>query len=321
MDILIGVGIFIVVLLLIEGAYFAFRTLRSPEEKIVKNRLRTLSASKIEDESIDILRKKFLSEIPWFNRLLLSLGWTNKLNRLLEQANIKHSLGFYILLTFLLAFAGLLVSSWLTSNYLIIIPVTVILGMIPFFYVYKKKKQRMDKFQRQFPEALDLVARALRAGHAFTGGLKMVADEMGDPVGSEFDKTLDEINFGIGIPEALKGLSNRVDCPDLKFFIISVIIQRETGGNLAEILDNISYLIRERFKLYGRIRVLAAQGKLSAAILIILPFFVAIGLSLVNPKYTATLSTDPIGRILVIFALIMMIFGVFVMRRMIAIKV
>jgi len=321
MDILIGIGIFIVILLLIEGAYYTIRSVRSPEKKAVKKRLRTLSASKIEDESIDILRKKFLSEIPWFNRLLLSFNWTDRLNRLLEQANVKYPLGVYILLTFILAFAGLLVSSWLTSNYLIIIPVTVILGMIPFFYVYKKKKQRMDKFQRQFPEALDLVARALRAGHAFTGGLKMVADEMGDPVGSEFDKTLDEINFGIGIPEALKGLSNRVDCPDLKFFIISVIIQRETGGNLAEILDNISYLIRERFKLYGRIRVLAAQGKLSAAILIILPFFVAIGLSLVNPKYTATLSTDPIGRILVIFALIMMIFGVFVMRRMIAIKV
>ena len=179
----------------------------------------------------------------------------------------------------------------------------------------------MEKFQKQLPDALDFIARALRAGHAFTGGLKMVADEMGDPVGTEFDKTLDEINFGIGIPEALKGLSNRVDCPDLKFFVISVIIQRETGGNLAEILDNIAHLIRERFKLFGRIRVLAAQGKLSAAILVALPFVVALGLSFVNPKYIGTLSTDPLGRILVIFALIMMAFGVFVMRRLIAIKV
>jgi tight adherence protein B len=321
MDIIIGIGIFIVVLLLIEAAYFSLRTSRGPEKKAVKRRLRTLSVSKIEDESIDILQKKFLSEIPWFNRLLLSFNWTGRLNRLLEQANVKYPLGVYILLTFLLAFAGLLVSSWLTSNYLIIIPVTVILGMIPFFYVYTKKKRRMDKFQRQFPEALDLVARALRAGHAFTGGLKMVADEMGDPVGTEFDKTLNEINFGIGIPEALKGLSNRVDCPDLKFFVISVIIQRETGGNLAEILDNIAHLIRERFKLFGHIRVLAAQGKLSATILIGLPFVVAIVLSFINPKYIGTLSTDPIGRILVIFALIMMIFGVFVMRRIIAIKV
>jgi len=321
MDILITIGIFIVVLLLIEGAYFAIRTLKGPEKKAVKKRLRTLSASGIEDESIDILRKKLLSDIPWFNRFLLSLGWTDKLNRLLEQANIKRPLGVFVLLTFLLAFAGFLGSSWLTSNYLMIIPATVVLGMIPFFYVYTKKKRRMDKFQRQLPDALDFIARALRAGHAFTGGLKMVADEMGDPVGTEFDKTLDEINFGIGIPEALKGLSNRVDCPDLKFFVISVIIQRETGGNLAEILDNIAHLIRERFKLFGRIRVLAAQGKLSAAILVALPFVVALGLSFVNPKYIGTLSTDPLGRILVIFALIMMIFGIFVMKRMIAIKV
>jgi tight adherence protein B len=321
MDILITIGIFIVVLLLIEGAYFAIRTLRRPEKKAVKKRLRTLSASGIEDESIDILRKKLLSQIPWFNRLLLSFNWTDKLNRLLEQADTKYPLGIYILLTILLALAGLLVSSWLTSNYLIVIPATVVLGMIPFFYVYTKKKRRMDKFQRQLPEALDLVARALRAGHAFTGGLKMVADEMGDPVGTEFDKTLDEINFGVGIPEALKGLSNRVYCPDLKFFVISVIIQRETGGNLAEILDNLSYLIRERFKLFGRIRVLSAQGRLSAAILIALPFVVALGLSFVNPKYIETLSTDPIGRILVICALIMMTFGVLVMKRMIAIKV
>src|SRR4030042_5828019 len=211
MDILIGIGIFIVVLLLIEGAYFAIRTLKGPEKKVVKKRLRTLSASGIEDESIDILRKKLLSKIPWFNRLLLSFNWTDRLNVLLEQANIKRPLGVFVLLTFLLAFAGLLISSWLTSNYLIVIPATVILGMIPFFYVYTKKKRRMDKFQRQFPEALDLVARALRAGHAFTGGLKMVADEMGDPVGPEFDKTLTEINFGIEFPEALKNLTDRVD--------------------------------------------------------------------------------------------------------------
>jgi len=321
MDILIWIGIFIVVLLLIEAAYFTIRSMRSPEKKAVKNRLRTLSASKIEDENIDILRKKLLSDIPWFNRLLLSFNWTDRLNRLLEQANLKYPLSIYILLTFFLAFAGLLISSWLTSNYLIVIIAAVILGMIPFLYVYVKKKQRMDKFQRQFPEALELVARALRAGHAFSGGLKMVAEEFGDPIGTEFDKTLDEINFGIGIPEALKGLSNRVDCPDLKFFVISIIIQRETGGNLAEILDNISHLIRERFKLFGRIRTLAAQGKLSAVILIALPFILALILSFINPKYIGTLSTDPIGRILVIFGLILMVFGVFVMRRIIAIKV
>ena len=179
----------------------------------------------------------------------------------------------------------------------------------------------MEKFQRQLPDALDLVARALKAGHAFTGGLRMVAEELGDPIGTEFEKTLNEINFGVGVPEALKNLSNRVDCPDLKFFITSVIIQRETGGNLAEILTKITSLIRERFKLQNRVQVLASEGKLSAIILIAIPFVIALALSVLNPVYIKTLFTDPIGKILVAFALIMMIIGIFVMKRMIQIKV
>lgn len=179
----------------------------------------------------------------------------------------------------------------------------------------------MQKFQRQLPDALDLVARSLKAGHAFSGGLKMVAEEFDNPVGVEFDKTMNEINLGVEVTELLKNLSNRVDCLDLNFFIISVIIQRETGGNLAEILENIARLIRERFKLHGRIRVLAAEGKLSAMILIALPFFVAFVISILNPKYIGTLITDPIGHILIAVAIIMMTLGILIMIRMIKIKV
>jgi tight adherence protein B len=149
----------------------------------------------------------------------------------------------------------------------------------------------------------------------------MVADEMGDPVGTEFDMTLNEINFGIGVPEALKNLANRIESLDLKFFVISVLIQRETGGNLAAILESIARIIRERFKLHGRIRVLAAEGKLSAIVLAALPFFVAFLLFWVNPDYIATLARDPIGRVLAGLALFLMIAGIAFMKRMIAIKV
>ena len=179
----------------------------------------------------------------------------------------------------------------------------------------------MQKFERQLPDAMDLIARSLKAGHAFTGGLKMVADEFDDPMGTEFDKTLNEINFGVGVIEGLKTLANRVDCRDLKFFVISVILQRETGGNLAEILENIARLIRERFKLHGHIRVLSAEGKLSAIILIALPIFVVFALSIINPEYINTLIIDPLGRIMSAFAIFMMIVGVFVMRRLIKIRV
>lgn len=320
MEILLVAGVFIFTILVIQTIYFVFRTVRDPEKKAVKRRLRSLSPT-VEDENVNIVRKKVLSQIPWFNRLLLRFRWTERANRLLEQADAKYPLGVYILFSVVLFLIGLLGSGRFSSFYLIRVFVGAILAAIPFWGLRLKKKKRMEKFQKQLPDALDLVARGLKAGHALTGGLKLVAEEMVDPIGTEFDRTLDEINFGVGVPEALKGLSNRVDCPDLKFFVISVIIQRETGGNLAEILEKIAYLIRERFKLFGRVRVLTAQGRLSALVLIVLPFVVAFGMSFLNPRYIHILSTDPLGKILVIFALILMIFGALVMRRMVAIKV
>jgi len=321
MDILIVIGIFIVTVILLEGGYLVFKSIQNPEKREVLRRLRILSSREYENESIDILRKNLLSEVQWLNQMLLSFRWTDQVNRLLQQADAQYTLGVYVLLSFLLASAGVLIGSLITSSHMVLILFAVILGMIPFLYIYIKKKHRMEKFQRQLPDALDLIARALKAGHAFTGGLRMVADELGDPIGTEFEKTLNEINFGVGVPEALKNLPNRVDCPDLRFFIISVILQRETGGNLAEILEKISYLIRERFKLKGHIQVLAAEGKLSAVILIALPFVIAFALYVLNPGYIKTLLIDPLGKILTLFALFMMAIGIFVMKRMITIKV
>jgi tight adherence protein B len=321
MDILIVIGIFIVTLILLEGSYVTFRSIQNPERKEVLKRLRILSSKEYENEDIDILRKNLLSEVQWLNQMLLSFRWTDKVNLFLQQADAQYTLGVYVLLSFLLASAGGLVGLLITSSRMVLILFAVLLGMIPFLYIYFKKKHRMEKFQRQLPDALDLIARALKAGHALTGGLRMVADELGDPIGTEFEKTLYEINFGVGIPEALKNLPNRVDCPDLRFFIISVILQRETGGNLAEILEKIAYLIRERFKLQGHIQVLSAEGKLSAVILIALPFVIAMALYVLNPVYIKTLFIDPIGKILILFALIMMTIGIFVMKRMVKIKV
>ncbi len=321
MDVLIGVGIFIFVVLFIEGSYFAFRTLRRSEKKELRRRLKALTSVEYDQGGIDLVRKRILSEVPWFNRNLLKFRWTERVSLLLEQAGTPYTLGFLVLLSALLAFTGLTAGAWGTSNYFVSVLFAIFLGSLPFLYILKKKRKRMEKFERQLPEALDLVARALKAGHAFSGSLKMVADEMGDPIGSEFDKTLNEINFGMGVPEALKNLANRIDSLDLKFFVISVLIQRETGGNLAEVLESIARIIRERFKLHGRIRILSAEGKLSAIVLIGLPFFVAFLLALVNPEYIGTLARDPIGRVLAAFALSLMILGILFMKKMIAIKV
>lgn len=321
MDLLIAITIFILTVALIEGAYYALRKIRSGEKREVLRRLRGYPTQEYEREIIDIMRKSMLSEVPWLNRMLLSMRWTDKLSRMIEQSGTESTLGVFILLSIVLASGGFVIGLWVASNALLSLIIAFFLGVFPFLYVYLKKKRRMEKFQRQLPDALDLIARALKAGHAFTGGLKMVGDELGEPVGTEFEKTLHEINFGSGVPEALKGLTQRVDCPDLRFFIISVIIQRETGGNLAEILAKIAYLIRERFKLQNRVQVLSAEGKLSAIILISIPFVVALALSVLNPVYIKTLFVDPIGKALVAFALLMMAIGIVVMKRMIEIKV
>jgi len=322
MMILIGLTVFITIMLIIEGSFLAFRSLRNPEKRRVQRRLRTLSSVvDYEKENLDILRNTSLSEVPWLNRVLLRLRWTDSLRLLLEQADIHRPLGFFVLLSLVFALAGFLIGSWMFNNYLVSIALIGILGILPFFYVFSKKSRRMKKFEKQLPDAMDLIARALKAGHAFSSGLKMVCDEFDDPVGTEFGKTLSEINFGVGVPEALKALPRRVDCPDLRFFVISVILQRETGGNLAEILENIAHLIRERFKLQGYIRVLAAEGKLSAIVLVAIPFAAVFILSIISPEYTSTLITEPAGKIMTFFGLVLMILGILTMRRMIKIEV
>jgi tight adherence protein B len=244
-----------------------------------------------------------------------------KIDRLLDQSGSRNPLGLFVLVSCLLMFVGYLLCSLVMRNVLMPIVGVLILGSLPFFYIIIKKRRRMEKFQEQLPEAMELVARALKAGQAFSGGLKMVADESGDPIGTEFSKILDELNFGVGVPDALKNLAKRIDCPDLKFFVISVLIQRESGGNLAEILENISYLIRERFKLHGRVRTLAAEGKISAYVLIAIPFFLATFMYLVQPNYITLLITDPIGRIMLGSAFLMMVIGTFVMRKMILFRI
>jgi len=321
MEILIGLGIFILTVLLIEGGYFVAKVIWKPELKNIQRRLRTLSFAQYSSDAINIEKKKTLSQVPWLNRILLNARGIQKIERILEQADTPYPIGFFILLSLLLFVTGFLVVSFFTSNTLFIMAVAVCLFMIPSFYIHSKRKKRMQKFQRQLPDALELLARALKAGHAFTGGLKVVAEEFDDPIGTEFDKALNEINFGLGLPEALKNLSSRVDCDDLKFFIVSVIIQRETGGNLSEIIENLSRLIRERFKLQGRIRVLSAEGKFSAIVLIALPFVVVFAISVINPGFIRVLIEDPIGKILILCGVTLLVMGIFVMRKMIAIRV
>lgn len=321
MEVVIVTGIFLAVVLLIEGGYAVVTAYRNSETRRVLKKLRSLSATGLEKEHVEIIRKRYLSGIPWLNRLLLSVTRQHNLDRLVEQANVSMPFGFFVLLTLLLFATGYLVGIYLRFNLMLIIVISLLMAAAPYLYLTSRKQERLKKFQAQLTEALDMIARALRAGHAFTGGLKMVSDEFNDPVGTEFRKTLDEINFGINFKDAMENLAKRIDCPDLQFFVVSVIIQKETGGNLSEILEKIAHLIRERFKLDGSVRAISADGRLSAVILIILPFALIFYFLMVNPKYVSLLYSDRVGIIMSFIAVIMMVMGALVIKRMISIKV
>ena len=321
MEILIGILVFLALVFLIEGIYWIVGIFTNPERKKIKRLIRTVSAGEQGEEEIQIVKRKVLSEIPWLNRWLLNLPGIRKIDRLLKQANIRYPLGFFILLSLFLAFTGLYLGSAFLHHRVFGVAGAAILGVAPYLYLNYKKHKRMRRFERQLPEALELIARSLKAGHAFSGGLQMVAEEFPDPAGTEFGKTFDEINYGIGVSQALKNLAERVEVADLKFFVVSVVIQRETGGNLAEILEKISYLVRERFKLAGHVKGLTAEGRLSATVLCILPFVMAFVLFLANPEYMKTLVEDPLGPFLIGSALFMILVGIIVMKRIIKIRV
>jgi tight adherence protein B len=321
MEILIGLGVFLFTLLLIHQGYYVINKIYKPEQRKLQRRLKILSASGPGTEAVDILKKKILSELPWLNDMLLKASSLPRLERILSQAGTSRPLGFFVILSVLLFFSGFLFASVMRINVISMVIPSFFLATTPFFYLVRKKKKRMEKFERQLPEALELVARALKAGHAFTGGLKLVAEEFGDPVGVEFGKTVDEINFGMAVPDALMNLTQRVECEDLKFFVVAVIVQRETGGNLADIFDSLGRLIRERFKFQGRVRVLSAEGKMSATVLVGMPFFLVGILSLLNPEYINVLFFDPLGPVLIVIALTMMGLGTLMIKKLIAIKV
>ena len=297
---IVGLLIFAALVLIVESTLYAFRTLKNPHRDKIRKRLNALSSTAQENEVCAILRKRILSEVPFLHRLLSCLPAARRLDQLLEKANVAYPLGFFILLTLVLGSAGFLTTSLVTTTSAPSLAVAALLGVMPFSFVVLKKKRRMDKLESQLPDALEMIARGLRAGHAFTTAIKFAADEFEDPLGPEFAKTLDEVNFGLSVSRALKNLADRVDCPDVKYFVVSVVIQREAGGNLAEVMDKIAYIIRERFKFRGKVRVLSAEGKLTAFVLTALPFAVVVVLSFTNPDYIKMLWVEPTGRIITV---------------------
>jgi tight adherence protein B len=322
LTVLIACGIFGTIVLLFEGVYYAYQVLsrRGKETERIKARIQEWTA-KPDLQQLGIVRNQSLSDIPWLHDLLAKIKRLDRVRRVHERGNNTLPLGAFFLASFLIAItAGLLCLQF--HIHLVVTLICVVLGAIlPFLYLYWRKTRRMAKFQRQLPEALELIARALRAGHAFFVGLKLVGEEFPEPIGPEFKQAFDEVSMGISVPQALQNLAERVECLDVKFFVTSVSVQRETGGNLAEIIESLGLLIRKRFELYMKIKALSAEGKVSAIILFALPVVLGLLLYRMNPEYIGLLFTDPIGHMMLMTGAVLMIIGAFITRRIINIEV
>lgn len=318
---LFGLAVFVAVALACEGAYLWWNASRGPEARRLASRLRAISAGGHGEERASILKRRVLSESPAFARLLHRLPRIGLVDRLLVQSGLRLSVGELFGLSAILAAGGMVTMLLFGRGIVLGLAALAVCALLPTLYVFRARQQRQVKLESQLPDGIDLMVRALRAGHAFPTALQMVGDEMPEPLGGEFRILFDEINYGVTLQDALLNLASRVPSTDLRYFVVAVLIQRETGGNLAELLDNIAMLIRSRLKLLGQIRTLSAEGRLSAWILSLLPFGAAAMLNVVNPDFMAVLWRDVTGLKLIWTALFMMAFGIWWMRRIIRIHV
>lgn len=316
----------VVVFVLVTAGVFAVASLfdeRRSHARLLRERLATVQAAseRQPSEELLLLRDELMSDIPVFNRLLQQWPRMTKLQQTLSQADVKLKAGKFLLLTVCAcATSGVLVL--LLSNSKLFAGVAAAFGLfVPYMYVSFRRSQRFSKFEELFPEAIDTLARAVRAGHAFPTALELLATEMGEPVGGEFRKLFEEQKFGLPLRDALLNLAERVPIVDVKFFATAVMLQRETGGNLAEILDGLSYVIRERFKILRQVRVYTAQGRLTMLLLMALPPIIVVVMAVMNPGFMTPLFTDPIGHALIAAGIVLQTIGYLLIRKIIRIQV
>ena len=292
-------------------------------DRRMRRRLQEITLSSGQSLEVDplIIRDIKLSAVPPLNRLLQKFRLGYKLETLLVQGDLSITAGTLSLLCLTLAGLGALIAIFVFSRPWLGLPAGVILGALPFFVVYRKKQQRMQMFEEQLPDALDLITGALRSGMAFIGALQLVAEESPDPIAKEFNAVFEEQRLGLGLQESLTNMTARVDRRELQLFVTAVLLQRDTGGNLAEILEGAATVIRDRFRILGDVRTITAQARFTGLILAVLPLGMAGVLVFLAPDYLRILITDPIGPYLIAVAVGLQLVGYFVIRRICTIKV
>ena len=310
---------FLAVVLAMEGLYNMWASSRSDEARRIGSRLASLRGEVRTEVSLERVQQR--RRMPWLQDLVSSTGPGERLSKFVRSSGMQVSAAELLLLSLLLGAVGFAVPAVLGRPPILGAAFGLALAVLPWWRVSSARNKRVQRFEQLFPEALDMMARAMRAGHAFPTAIKMCGDEVAEPMGRDFRLLSDEMNYGVPAAEALQNLALRVPLPDVSYFVVAVMIQRESGGNLAELLDSISAILRARLKLMGEVRTLSAEGKLSAYILTSLPFGVALMVNIVNPEFMSVLWTDPAGLKVVGGALFMMVLGILWMRSIIRIRV
>jgi len=312
---------FVLVLGIIGASYYVL--ILKPEEQeqsALRKRLKSTLPAAIKYASLQ-RQDSPLSTIPFVEALLNAGGrFIQPLQKLIDRSGMNLTVGAVLLMCLCSAVAGYLLVETVSRLTLAAIVIGLTCAYIPIWFVGFMATRRVQKFEEQFPEAIDLLARALRAGHAFTTGLSMVADEMPEPVGTEFRLAYDRQNFGMPMGEALKSLGDRVPLLDARFFVTAVLTQREAGGNLAEVLDNLARVIRDRFKVKRQGRVITAHARITGWVLALLPPSLGVILTLLSPAHMSLLWTDPIGVKMVVFAIVLQVVGTLAIRKLVNVE-
>jgi tight adherence protein B len=321
MPYLLALAVFVAVTLLVFAAASLWDQ-RKAQSRVLRNRLSPdQKANEPTAPDAAFLRDEVLSRIPAFDSYLRRSERATALQKTLAQGNIDLRAGNFLMLCAAAALLFAVVAFILGGNILFGWAGALLGFFIPYAYASHMRTKRFQKFEEKFPEAIDTLARAVRAGHAFTTALEMIANEVSEPVAGEFRQLFEEQKFGLPVRDALLNLTDRIPLVDVKFFVTAVMLQRETGGNLAEILDNLSYVIRERFKILRQVRVHTAQGRLTMVLLMALPPTIVVIMLLINPGFIRPLFADPLGHALIVGGIALQTMGYFVIRKIIRIQV
>jgi tight adherence protein B len=321
---LLPLVVFLFVTGLVVGVYFVSTSGAAAQQQL-ERRLTEVTVNQVMSDSAafdaTVVKRSAEGPLPAIDRMLAGSHAGLGLGRLIEQSGVRTTPSAVVMISVCIA-AGLGVLAAMALRQPLAAPIVGALGAFaPFAWLKHKRSTRLRKFEEQFPEALDVLSRAIRAGHAFQTALGMAADEMPGPVGPEMKKTFDQQNYGLPLKDALNELAERINILDVKFFVTAVLIQRDTGGNLSEILDNLAHVVRERFKILRQVRVHTAHGRFTGYVLLALPAFLAIALSFINPEHMQLLFRERIGQMMLMGAMTLQAIGYIWIRQVIKIEV